>query len=228
MRYTEWSFAAPDGSCHADSALWLGESGPRLLIVPALFDEGHRLRRLSVEVMRRLAASGVVCILPDLPGTGDSAFPLMQADLALWRQAMGDLARESGAQAVFALRGGALAAPEGLPGWHYAPIKGASILRQLIRARIIASREAGVEERQETLLEQGRSEGLELAGYRLGAAMIAQLEDAQPVSEGATVIDQELVSGAPLWLRAEPGESREQADALAAILAIGLRDGATT
>ena len=26
-----------------------------------------------------------------------------------------------------------------------------------------------------------------------------------------------------LWLRAEPGESREQADALAAILAIGIK-----
>ncbi|WP_068093412.1 alpha/beta hydrolase family protein [Novosphingobium rosa] len=226
MRYTDWSFTAPDGSRHADSALWLGESGPRLLIVPALLDEGHRLRRLSVEVMRRLANSGITCILPDLPGTGDSDFPLEQADLALWRKAMGDLAQDTGAQAVFALRGGALAAPEGLAGWHYAPIKGASILRQLIRARIIASREAGVEERQDALMEQGRAQGLELAGYRLGAAMIAQLGGAQPATEGVSPIDQELVSGAPLWLRAEPGESREQADALAAILAIGLRDGA--
>ncbi|WP_206241098.1 alpha/beta hydrolase family protein [Novosphingobium terrae] len=225
MRYADWSFTAPDGSHHADSALWLGESGPRLLIVPALLDEGHRLRRLTVEVMRRLAASGITCILPDLPGTGDSVFPLGQTDVRLWRKAMGELAQEVGAQAVFALRGGALAAPEGLKSWHYAPIKGASILRQLIRARIIASREAGVEERQDALMEQGRAQGLELAGYRLGAAMIAQLEEAQPVSEGTTLIDQEMVTGAPLWLRAEPGENRQQADALAAILAIGLRDG---
>jgi hypothetical protein len=34
---------------------------------------------------------------------------------------MGELAQQIGAQAIFALRGGALASPEDLTGWHYAP-----------------------------------------------------------------------------------------------------------
>lgn len=227
MRYADWSFEAPDGLRHTESALWLGRQGPRLLILPALFDNGHRLRRLSVEVMRRLAASGITCILPDLPGLGESPFPLDQASPALWRAAMGALAQQVEAQAVFALRGGALASPEGLPGWHYAPVPGTSILRHLIRARIIAAREAGQEEKQEALMAQGREQGLELAGYRLGPAMIAGLESAVPPTPGITTIGHDLVGGPPLWLRAEPGENPEQADALAAILAIALREGAT-
>ena len=41
-----------------------------------------------------------------------------------------------------------------------------------------------------------------------------------------TTIDQDMLGGAGLWLRAEPDESREQADALAAILAIGMKPAA--
>ena len=40
----------------------------RLLIVPALFEEANRLRRFTVEVMRRLDNAGVDSFLPDLPG----------------------------------------------------------------------------------------------------------------------------------------------------------------
>jgi hypothetical protein len=52
----------------------MGEGPTRLLIVPALFDEGNRMRRLTVEVMRRLAASGIASVLPDLPGLQESTF----------------------------------------------------------------------------------------------------------------------------------------------------------
>ncbi|WP_343612636.1 hypothetical protein [Novosphingobium sp.] len=227
MRYADWSFEGPDGLRHTESALWLGKSGPRLLILPAPFDDGHRLRRLTAEVMRRLAASGITCILPDLPGLGESPFPLDQASPALWRAAMGELAQQIGAQAIFALRGGALASPEDLTGWHYAPVTGASILRQLIRVRIIAAREAGLEEKQDALLAEGRERGLELAGYRLGPAMIAGLESATAPTKDISTIGQDLVGGPPLWLRAEPGENPQQADALAAILAIALRESVT-
>jgi hypothetical protein len=63
----------------------MGEGPTRLLIVPALFDEGNRMRRLTVEVMRRLAASGIASVLPDLPGLQESTFPLERANLGLWR-----------------------------------------------------------------------------------------------------------------------------------------------
>jgi hypothetical protein len=77
------------------------------------------------------------------------------------------------------------------------PVTGASILRQLIRVRIIAAREAGLEEKQDALLAEGREQGLELAGYRLGPAMIAGLESATAPTEDISTIGQDLVGGPP-------------------------------
>ena len=219
MRYANWK----SGESGEESALWMGEGPTRLLIVPALFDEGNRMRRLTVEVMRRLAASGIASVLPDLPGLQESTFPLERADLDHWRGGLAGLAMATGARRVLALRGGALISPDGLAGWHYAPTPGTSILRQMIRARIIAAREAGREEKHDALLALGRAEGLDLAGYRLGPAMIADLESAQAPHDDITLIGHEMLGGSPLWLRAEPGENHEQADALAAIIAVGMR-----
>ena len=65
-----------------------------------------------------------------------------------------------------------------------------------------------------------RASGLELAGYRLGAAMIAELEIAEP-SGGAALanIAQSDIGGAGLWLRAEPDHDPAQAEAMAQIVA---------
>ena len=74
---------------------------------------------------------------------------------------------------------------------------------------------------------QGRTEGLELAGWHLGPEMISQLESAAPVESPIRgKIDQATVGGKPLWLRAEPDDDPEQADALAAIIAVSLDPGA--
>ncbi len=67
-------------------------------------------------------------------------------------------------------------------------------------------------------------QGIELAGYRFGPQLFADLEHAEsPSAENIAVVEQATLGGAGLWLRAEPGESREQADALAAIVSIGMR-----
>jgi pimeloyl-ACP methyl ester carboxylesterase len=222
VRYANWTFEGPAGAIE-ETALWLGDGdGPPLLVIPALFDEGNRLRRLTVEVMRRLAASGIPCVLPDLPGLQESSTPLSTASIELWRRAMASLALATGARRVLALRGGALVSPDGLAGWHYAPVTGASVLRQMVRARIIAGREAGREDKHDALVAKGRAEGLELAGYGLGAAMIRQLEQAEAPQDDISIISQHMVGGAALWLRAEAGESADQADALAAIVAVGM------
>lgn len=192
----------------------------RLLIVPALFDEANRLRRLTVEVMRRLDAAGIDCFLPDLPGCNESLQPLESQTLDSWRGAMQAATEHFGATHVLGIRGGALILPD-LPGWRYAPVKGANLLRQMLRARIVVAKEAGLAETQEGLLDLGSREGLELVGYRLGPALLTQLQAAEPTA--ATDIAQDLVGGSGLWLRAEPGEDRAQADALAAILAVGIK-----
>jgi hypothetical protein len=118
-------------------------------------------------------------------------------------------------------------APQHLPGWHYAPVAGSSQLRQLLRARIMAAREAGQTETQDSLLAQGRQHGLELAGYRLGADFIAQFSAlALPQGSAHTTIAQAMLGGPGLWLRAEPAHSPPQADALAAIIVMALGEAA--
>ena len=195
----------------------------RLLIIPALFDEANRLRRFTVEVMRRLMGANVDCFLPDLPGCNESTAPLLHQTPSDWQLAMIGAARHFGASHVLAIRGGALVAPADLPGWRYAPISGASQLRQMLRARIVSAREAGHDETQESLLALGREGGLLLQGYPLGADFIAEFQSctADPTAR-LTDIGQDMIGGPGLWLRAEPGENRAQADALAAIIAMGL------
>lgn len=193
----------------------------RLLVIPALFDEHNRLRRFTVETLRALDAAGVDTLLPDLPGTNESTLALRDQSLATWRAATTAAAAHFGATRVLALRGGALVAPE-LPGWIYAPVSGAAILRQMLRARVLASREAGREETQENLLEIGRAAGLDLAGYLLGSALFTQLGAAVPAKHLAT-ISQADIGGAGLWLRAEPDENPQQSGALAALIVAGWR-----
>lgn len=191
--------------------------GQRLLVVPALFDEANRLRRFAVEAMRALDGRGIDSFLPDLPGTNESLQPFSAQTLAAWRAAMAAAASHFEATHVLTIRGGALVAPPALPGWHFAPASGASILRQLLRMRLLAAREAGREENQAALLEYGARDGLVLGGYPLGPAMVAELRDAQPA--GLPTISQVDIGGAALWLRAEPGEDLAQSAALAARLA---------
>jgi hypothetical protein len=190
----------------------------RVLVLPAWFEESNKLRRLTVEVMRRLDGAGIDAFLPDLPGCNESEAPLDGQTVSGWREAAEAAARHFGATRVLAVRAGALIAPD-LPGWRYAPVAGAALLRGLLRARTIAARE----ETREGLLELGRREGLELAGYPLGAAMIAEIEAAEPPENPRQrAIAQADLGGAALWLRAEPDYDRAQADALAAIVSMEL------
>ncbi|MCX7864207.1 MAG: hypothetical protein N2423_04085 [Novosphingobium sp.] len=224
MTPLDWPCPLPGGGIAQEYALAFDrQRTTRLLIVPALFDEGHRLRRLTVEVMRRLDQAGIDCFLPDLPGCNESLQTLEIQSTDDWRDAMASAARHFDVTHALGMRGGAMFTPAGLPGWHYAPAGGASILRQMLRARILASREVGREESRESLLRQAMQNGIELAGYRLSAEFVAGFEKLAPAA-GAhiTTIEQDMIGGSGLWLRAEPGESAEQADALAAILAVGM------
>jgi len=216
-------WTAPGGS--PEMALGFDRGRPwRLLVIPALFDEANKLRRFSVEVMRRLDAAGIDVFLPDMPGTNESLAALEDQTPEYWRDAMTAAAEQFQATHLLSLRGGALVAPDGLPGWRHAPVKGAIILRQLFRARILASREAGREETQEGLAALGEAEGLELSGYRLSPQFLDQFVSLQPApTVGVSTIEQDMLGGPGLWLRAEPGEDRQQADALAAIVALGIK-----
>ncbi len=225
MTAASWPCPLADGGTADEQALVFDDFRRwRLLIVPALFDEGNRMRRFTAQVMRRLDAAGIDCFLPDLPGCNESLQPLDRQTPGGWQTAMAASARHFRASHVLGIRGGGLLLPAELPGWRYAPVDGARILRQLIRVRIVGAREAGVEETQEGLAAQGRDHGLELAGYRLGSEFFRAFESltATPLPT-VSVIEQDMLGGGGLWLRAEPDDDNAQADALAAILAIGIK-----
>ncbi|MET1754811.1 hypothetical protein ABVV53_04965 [Novosphingobium sp. RD2P27] len=222
MTPLSWPCPLPGGAMVEEYALVFDRAREkRLLIVPALFDEGNRLRRFTVEVMRRLDGAGVDVFLPDYPGTNESLQPLPTQEPDDWADAMTAAGLEFGATHVLGIRGGCLFTPSALPSLHYAPVKAASLLRQMLRARILSSREIGREETREGLMALGLALGIELAGYQLGAEFVRQFDTLTP-REGVAQIAQDTVGGSGLWLRAEPSESAEQADALAAAVAMAL------
>lgn len=224
MKVESYPCPLPGGAAASELAVVFDQGRKhRILIAPALFDEANRLRRLTVETMRRLDGAGFDSFLPDLPGCNESERDLGTIEPEDWRMALDAAARHFGATHVFALRGGGLVIPDKLPGWHFAPVRGASLIKTLLRARIIGSREAGREEDAAQLMEAGRENGIELAGYSLSAEMLRQLDQAVPSKRpGLTQIDQETIGGSALWLRAEPDEDPGQADALAAVVAVAL------
>lgn len=200
-----------------------GNREHRLLVLPALFDEANKMRRLTVEVMHRLDLSGVDTFLPDFTGCNESLQPLAQQTLANWRAGAEAAAAHFNATHVFSIRAGCLHSPPHLPGWRYAATTGAKALRSLLRARTIAAREAGKTEKTDDLAIFARKDGIELAGWPIGAALFAGLEQAVANSDSQqTAIEQSDIGGAGLWLRAEAGEDPEQADMLAAIIAMGM------
>ncbi|EZP83281.1 hypothetical protein BV97_01391 [Novosphingobium resinovorum] len=215
-----WPCPLPGGGTSEEFALSRDAGRERrLLIVPALFDEANKLRRFTVDVMRRLDATGIDSVLLDLPGCNESLQPLHVQEPADWLDAATAAAHHFGATHALGIRGGCLFTPRHLPALHYAPAKASAILRQMMRARILSSREAGREENRETLSEAALEHGITLAGYELGADFYRHFES-MVANETATAIAQEDVGGGGgLWLRAEPDESPDQADALSAILA---------
>lgn len=175
------------------------------------------MRRFTVEVMRRLDATGIDSFLPDLPGCNESLQTLDQQLPSHWLDAVAAAAVHFGATHALGIRGGCLFTPSDLPRWHYAPVNAGSILRQMMRARVLASREAGREENREALVSMARDHGIDLAGYGLSATFYRQFE-AMLFDSEVPVIAQKDVGGSGLWLRAEPDESSIQADTLTAML----------
>ena len=196
-------------------AMRIGASdAPPILFVPPLLEEMNRTRALIVGVMRRLVAQGLGCWLPDLRGTGESIENLSDIRWEDWRHdvmsAAAHVERASGrAPMIASLRGGCLIddAAAGIGWWRLAPVAGASLVRDMVRAGLA---------------------GVEWAGYAPTAELRGRLEDATPVDQAplrvtrlasdAGPADAKL-TGPALWRRSEPGNSNELAEAAAADIA---------
>ena len=188
----EWLMRiAPDG----------GGDLPPILFLPPLFEEMNRTRALIAAIMRKLAARGHACVLPDLPGTGESERALEEILWTDWRAAAA--AAVPHAVVVASIRGGCLlddAAPARAH-WRFAPVAGASLHRDLARAAV-----AG---------------GAANAGYSASEKLLGALAAAEPAALAPlrTVrlfsdrggADAKL-EGPALWRRSEPGMSDELAE----------------
>jgi len=189
------------------------EDAPAILFVPPLFEEMNRTRALLAGVMRRLAAQGFGCWLPDLSGTGESERELGEVAWDDWRHdvtsAVTHVTDKAGKPLVASLRGGVLLDDGGAARswWRFAPVDGLALQRDMVRAGLA---------------------GVEWAGYAPSDALKAGLAGAtqQEVTPLRTVrLDTDAqpadlkVDGPALWRRSEPGTSDTLADALAADLA---------
>ncbi len=189
------------------------EDAPAILFVPPLFEEMNRTRALLAAVMRRLAAQGFGCWLPDLSGTGESERDLAGVAWDDWRHdvtaAAAHVTEKAGKVLVASLRGGVLLddAAEARGYWRFAPVDGLALQRDMVRAGLA---------------------GVEWAGYNPGDALKAGLAGATaaevaPLRTVRLATDAQdadfKVDGPALWRRSEPGNSQELAEALAADLA---------
>jgi hypothetical protein len=191
-----------------------------ILLVPPLFDEMNRVRRMLIEAMRALAHSRVRTLLPDLPGCNESVADLSVQTFETWQRAVETAATALGATHIASIRGGCLIDDRPtLPHWRLAPVKGGSLLKTMLRTRVAAEKEGGNSVTLDQLMAAAQSGLLELSGNMLGFAMVDALEKAEPIAvlnaHEAALAD---VAGTPLWLRAEPQDSAEMSVALAAEL----------
>ncbi len=191
-----------------------------IMIIPPLFDEMNRMRRVLVSAARLLGRRGIFAIIPDLPGTNESLSPLSEQTLSHWRSAIIEAARGLRVTHVVSIRSGALIDDGliGLPHWRLAPQKGSSVIKTMIRTCIASDKENGINSNTDALMELGRTNGLELGGNSLGAQMIVDLENAVPNESGKITVAQlgeNGLIGSALWLRAEPQDDPKMAESLA-------------
>jgi alpha-beta hydrolase superfamily lysophospholipase len=214
MSEADLAFARSESGGRREWLMRIGAEGaPPILFVPPLFEEMNRTRALLAGVMRRLAAQGFGCWLPDLSGTGESERELGEVAWDEWRHdvtaAAAYIAEKAGKPLIASLRGGVLlddeAAARGW--WRFAPVDGLALQRDMVRAGLA---------------------GVEWAGYAPSDALKAGLAgatqaDVAPLRTVRLDTDAQpadlKLDGPALWRRSEPGTSDELADALAVDLA---------
>jgi len=181
--------------------MWLtivgAEGAATLLVLPPLFEELNRTRALLLQTMRALATQGWRCVLPDLPGTGESEAALETVEWRHWRDAA--TAASEGAAAALSVRGGTLLDDVVERRWRLSPVAGAALVRDLERTALTGA-----------------------SGYAPCPALLDALRDAEPAGEALTArlasdpapADIRL-EAPPVWRRSEPAGSPALAAALA-------------
>lgn len=196
------------------------------------FEEANRLRTFFVTLLRALGDHGIGAALPDMPGQGESIWPTERAALDDWRSAFAAaeerLTRAGARVHVAAIRGGALfdGRANCQSRWHFAPLTGAALVRDMVRAKQAAARESGEDFDPRAITGDGPP--VELAGHRISRAMLAELQGAAPFAgpglrtlrlDTDTAPADRKILARPLWRRADPQNNPALARELAADLA---------
>ena len=168
-------------------------SGRCVLVVPPFAEEMNKSRRMVALASIRLAAAGVVTVMPDLHGTGDSGGDFADADWELWQD---DLVRTARwcvstlgpVTGVLAIRlGCALACdeqvlavmPEVSRTVFWQPVlDGSRFLTQFLRLRVAASMANDVRESVADLRRELSVVGeIEVSGYRIPSGLASALDE---------------------------------------------------
>lgn len=204
-------------------------SGPVVIAALPLFEEANRTRAFAVTVLRALAERGIAGALPDLPGQGESLVPTHDATLATLSEAFAAAVASLGRSAYsFAIRSGALLDGSALvvARYHLAPMTGADLRRELVRARQASSRESG--EAFDPASLDTATAPIELAGNLIDPQVLAELATAVPATTAVRTVRLETearpadakLPGSPLWRRAEPDNDPAFAERLAEDIAL--------
>lgn len=164
-------------------------------------------------------------MLPDLPGTLESQSKLEDQTFNDWEEAL-LAACPAEKFHIAAIRGGCLLGGSLKPvsRWHFAPLSGEKLMRELFRARQAALRESGQSVTLAEIETECAAQTTELAGERLSPALSKPLKAAQPLPARTLRLESDPaeadrhIDGPALWRRSEP----ENDDALVALLAADL------
>ena len=219
--YESWPAPLCDGGTSEEMAyIAKGSGSSRLLILPPLFDEANKLRRLLIGLAQRLSEQHITSVIPDLGGWNESLAAQGNQTLSGWKHAAQAAAVHFNATHVLAVRTASILAPRSLPGWVYAPAAPSQTLRTMARAQSLAASEAGSPRSASDIVETAARYGGLFAGWDLGARMVRELREATDATSAAhEEIAHAQVGGSPPWLQSESSDSAKQAAAIAAIIA---------
>jgi len=163
-----------------------------VLVVPPFAEEMNKCRRMVTLLAMQLAQSGIVTVVPDLYGTGDSGGDFVDASWALWQDDLVRTARwcEDAVGPVTGLLGirlgcalacedAVLAAMPALSRTvFWQPVlDGSRHLTQFMRVRVAASMANGVKESIADLRAELASAGeIEISGYRTSRGLATEIE----------------------------------------------------
>ena len=195
----------------SEHILRFGHDEPIQIIMAApFFEEANRLRQVITNIMRSLAAHGIGCSLPDLPGTGESLTNIGDISFDCWRSALAGasdhIRKSAGNLLVASFRSGALI--DDASGcsnvWRLAPETGARLVRDLMRTRLTGAKD-----------DDSTSAHVDVAGHVVRRSLLDALSVCIPATTGhvraarlrtdAAQADI-LLPGSPVWRRSEPGD----------------------